>query len=113
MTSTRNEQNDIHIAVLRCVLESNEPISISQIASRLGVEPDSLRWVNEEANTGGKCLWRQRQNENGEWSHVLSMAGRQILLDHDLLLHARRSSWIATGIAILALFISVAALVAQ
>ena len=104
-------KEDIHIKVLRCVHNHPDGITISEIEAKLNLDPDTLRWVNEECDTGGKKFWRKGRADNNQWIIQLSMEGRAILLEHDELSHARKSSkqatWLAFGALVVAIVVGI------
>jgi len=60
--------------------------------------------VDAEADTGSKLLWRKMKSlDGGGWILVLGIQGRAVLLQHQEINQARRSSLMAIIISILAL----------
>ena len=104
-------KTDLYIRILRRVLDSAEPVAISQIALKLKLDPEEYSWLNEEADSGGKVFWRRGKNDCAEHLMVLSMKGRQILLDHEALEDTRDSSQKAMKVAIAALVVAIASVI--
>ncbi len=99
---------DLHIRILKCVYRHQEGITIAEIEKELEEPEGSLKWVSEECESGGRKFWRTKKgNEYGRPNMILSMDGRAILLQHDELNQARKSSRTATYIAALALLVAI------
>ena len=98
--------DDTHIKILEFALRANGPVTISEISKELGIHVDKLKWLNNEADTGTKIFLRDEMSE-GEWTFSLSMLGRQILLEHEILTHARKSTRKAYFIATSALVVAI------
>jgi len=107
-----SKNSDIHIDILRFVQESEVPVSVFDIAKHLNIDPEKIRWIEEEGDSGGKTFIRNQKKDTG-WSFTLSMKGRQILLDYENMRSARESSTIATWIAIFAILLSVISLLSS
>ena len=104
-------KDDLHIKVLRCVHENPNGITITEIAEKLKVGKELIKWISDECNTGGMKFWRIGRNNNNEWIITLSMEGRAILLQHDELNEARKSSEEAKKESQIAKKIAIAAIV--
>ncbi|WP_114787191.1 hypothetical protein [Vibrio tetraodonis] len=99
--------DDLHINILKCVRDAKEPVTIPFIERKLGLDTDSLKWVNEECDTGSRMFVRNGKIPNEGWRISLTITGYQVILDYESIKQARRSSTVATWIAIAALVVSI------
>lgn len=99
--------DDIHIKILKLLRKHSQGLTQSEIADKLNINPNEIRWAYEEAGNAGKILIRTGDRRNGEQIIFLGMHGRAILLQHSELKHARASSTRATSIAIGALIVAI------